>query len=154
MAVTSNLDGWTRKARLKEAKATAEFFQEWGVTPRIAVYAAVRQWLPYTRGVLNDLMQTYKDAEWIVKRLKKAGLKAKKWTAKNWTIDLNLAVEDGYNIHIPVNGMMGNQIFRVVLFCGGRTCGTDARAISPLRGYFADRKRYGIPREVASSADQ
>jgi predicted methyltransferase MtxX (methanogen marker protein 4) len=60
-------------------------------------------------------METYAEAEWIVTQLASDGL-----AAKHWNIDLNPAVEQGYNIHLPVNGMVGNQIFRVILFCGGK----------------------------------
>jgi predicted methyltransferase MtxX (methanogen marker protein 4) len=115
LTLTSNLDGWTREARFCEAKAVAAFVKEWDLEPLIAVYAAVRQWQPNMQGTLGMLMQTFDDAEWIVAKLKSSG-----YVAKNWTIDLNPAVEQGYNVHVPVNGMLGNQIFRVVLFCGGR----------------------------------
>ena len=42
------------------------------------------------------------------------------YTTKNWAIDLNPAVEDGCNIMIPVNGLVGNQILERCYFIGAR----------------------------------
>lgn len=125
LTLTSNLDGWTPEARLIEAKAVAQFLKGWGLQPLIAVYAAVRQWHPEAVGVAGTLMQSYKDAEWIASELEKS-----EFSAKNWTIDLNPAVEDGYNIHVPVNGMVGNQIFRAILICGGRVLASPMLGLS------------------------
>jgi predicted methyltransferase MtxX (methanogen marker protein 4) len=41
-------------------------------------------------------------------------------TAENCSIDLNVAMDQGFNIHVPVNGMVGNQVFRAFLAGGGR----------------------------------
>lgn len=59
--------------------------------------------------------KTYEEAEWIVNELKQNNVEA-----KNWSIDLDLAVKDGYTIIVPVNGMVGNQIFRAILLSGGK----------------------------------
>jgi predicted methyltransferase MtxX (methanogen marker protein 4) len=76
-------------------------------------------------GVTAALNETYQDAEWIVEELRKLHLHA-----KNWAVDLNPAVDDSYNIHIPVNGMVGNQIFRAILLCGGRLLATPMLGLS------------------------
>ncbi|KHO47091.1 MAG: Methanogen marker protein 4 [archaeon GW2011_AR5] len=116
----SNPQGWGKEERLFIAAQTAAFVKEWNLEPRIAIYTGVRH-DTYERkkdirdGVEGILNKTYEDAEWIVAELQKKG-----YHAKNWAIDLNPAVEEGYNIHIAVNGMVGNQIFRAVLFCGGK----------------------------------
>lgn len=116
----SNAEGWTRRARLREAKGTANFVVDWGIKPKIAVYTDVRH-ETYSRRkrktgkVQKNLNETYKDAEWIVGRLRRARL-----LAKNWAVDFNVAVKEGYNIHISVNGMVGNQIIRAILASGGR----------------------------------
>ena len=59
------------------------------------------------------LNKSYEDAEWIVAELQRGG-----YTTKNWAIDLNPAVEDGCNIMIPVNGLVGNQILERCYFMG------------------------------------
>lgn len=116
----SNPEGWEKKERLKIAQSFAEFLKEWEINPKIAVFTGERH-ETYPRkkqireGVVGILNKTYEDAEWVVESLKKEG-----YDAKNWAIDLNPAVEAGCNILIPVNGMVGNQIFRVLLFCGGK----------------------------------
>lgn len=116
----SNPDGWSKEERLELAEATAKHVKEWGIEPKIAVFAG-RRHETYPRkkdikeGVDGILNKTYEDAEWIVEKLEQKGYKA-----KNWSIDLNPAVEAGCNVIVPVNGMVGNQIFRVLLFCGGK----------------------------------
>jgi len=116
----SNPEGWDKEDRFEQAKQIAEVIKSWRIEPKIAVFTAERH-ETYPRkkqiktGVVGILNKTYEDAEWIVKKLKETG-----FHAKNWAIDLNPAVEEGYNLLIPVNGMVGNQIFRVLLFCGGK----------------------------------
>jgi len=120
LSSASNPEGWEKEERLKFAEGIAEFVKEWGIEPKIAVFTG-RRHETYPRkkdikeGVEGILNKTYEDAEWIVGKLGEKG-----YEAKNWAIDLNPAVEAGYNILVPVNGMVGNQIFRVLLFCGGK----------------------------------
>ncbi|RJO59152.1 hypothetical protein C4546_03580 [Candidatus Parcubacteria bacterium] len=120
LTAASNPDDWDKEQRLRHAVQNGEFLKAWGVVPRIAVFTGERH-ETYPRrkhirdGVIGILNKTYEDAEWIVAELKKQG-----YEAKNWAIDLNPAVAEGYNVICPVNGMVGNQIFRVVLFCGGK----------------------------------
>ena len=114
----SNAAGWSRRDRLREAKGTAKFAAEWGIEPKIAIYTGVRHGTISRRRREMDpikrmLNRTYKDAEWILERLE--GVEA-----ENWTVDFNVAVEKNYNIHIAVNGLVGNQIFRAILASGGR----------------------------------
>ncbi|MBI3115377.1 MAG: hypothetical protein HYZ09_02710 [Candidatus Kerfeldbacteria bacterium] len=120
VAPLSNPEGWTKEERLHITVAHATSIADWGVVPDIAVFSGMRH-ETYQRkkdvqqGITNTLVKTYQDAEWIVAELSRQG-----FSAKHWAIDLNLAVEAGANILIPVNGMVGNQIFRVLLFCGGK----------------------------------
>ncbi len=116
----SNPEGWEKEERLYIAEHIAQFMQGLGLEPRIAVYTGMRHGTRERRkgieeGVVGILNKTYDDAEWIVGELTKKG-----YHAKNWSIDLNPAVEEGYNLHIPVNGMVGNQIFRAMAFSGGK----------------------------------
>ena len=120
MSPASNPEGWEKEERLEIAESIGEFVKEWGIEPKIAVFTGQRhETHPRKKhikeGVTGILNKTYEDAEWIVSELKKKGFEA-----KNWAIDLNPAVEAGSNVLIPVNGMVGNQIFRVLLFCGGK----------------------------------
>ncbi len=120
MTPVGNPEGWAKKERLRLAEYHAEFMMEWGVKPKIAIFTGERH-ETYPRrkhirkGVIGILNKTYEDAEWIVAELKKKG-----YDAKNWAIDLNPAVEDACNLLIPVNGMVGNQIFRAMHVCGGK----------------------------------
>jgi len=115
-----NADGWQKEERFSDTKKIAEFIRKWGIEPKIAVFTG-RRHETYTRkknikkGIEGILNKTYEEAEWIVKNLKEKG-----YEAENWTIDLNPAVEADCNILVPTNGMVGNQIFRVLLFCGGK----------------------------------
>ena len=62
----------------------------------------------------------------------------KGYDAKNWSIDLNVAIEEGANLIIPANGMVGNQIFRTVLFCSGKSFGGPRLGLSR---YYGDNSR-------------
>jgi len=115
----SNPEGWKKEDRYEKASGIASFIEKWNIEPKIGVFTGTRHKTyerkkDITEGVTGKLNKTYEDAEWIVERLEEEG-----YHAKNWAIDLNVAVEEGYNLLIPVNGMVGNQIFRVLLFCGG-----------------------------------
>jgi len=120
----SNPEGWDKEERLAIAEGFAEFFKTYGIEPDIAIFTG-RRHETYPRnkdkreGVDGILNKTYEDAEWIVEQLNNKGYKA-----KNWAIDLNPALEAGANVIVPVNGMVGNQIFRAMHFAGGRllTC--------------------------------
>ncbi len=109
----SNTDGWTREQRLEEAKETANFVRDWDIEPSIAVYMAIRHHTE--RSGIPEVDQTRPDANWIVERLKDADFRA-----ENVGIDLDAALAGEYNIHVPVNGIVGNQIFRALVFCGGK----------------------------------
>lgn len=120
LAPASNPEGWPKEERLLIAKNLAEFVMKWKIPARVAIYAATRhdtfkRKKDIKEGTVGVLNKTYEDAEWIVGELQKQNIEA-----KNWSIDFDLAIHDGYTIHIPVNGMVGNQMFRVLLACGGK----------------------------------
>ena len=79
---------------------------------------------------VNTKRSAEKTAEDIANYFKK--LKQKGYTAKNMAIDLNPAIEEGYNVIIPTNGMVGNQIFRVLLFCGGKILSATRLGLSRM----------------------
>ena|SRR3989339_515066 len=120
MSPVSNPEGWEKEERLKIAEGIAEFAKQYGISPKIAVLAAERH-DTYPRkkhireGVVGILNKTYEDAEWLVEKLTEKG-----YETKNWAIDFNPAIENGYNVVIPVNGMVGNQMFRAMHICGGK----------------------------------
>ncbi len=128
----SNPRGWNKKEKIKSSEAIANFLkQELGASPKIGVITGIRH-DTYRRkksiktGVQGILNQTYKDAEDIVKYFKNKGIKA-----KNYAIELQTAVQDGCNIIIPPNGMVGNQIFRALCLLGGGKLLTASRANLP-----------------------
>jgi len=120
ITAASNPEGWDKEERLEASINIANFVKEWGIEPKIAVLTG-RRHETYPRkkdikeGVDGILNKTYEDAEYIVEKLKEKG-----YDAKNWAIDLNPAIEAGSNVICPVNGMVGNQMFRVLLFSGGK----------------------------------
>lgn len=124
LSPASNPEAWDKETRLSIAMGIANFMKEFGLEPKIAIFSGTRH-ETYERkkdikeGVTGILNQTYEDAVWITKQLDNKG-----YNAKNWAIDMNSALEEEYNVIIPVNGMVGNQIFRMCLFSGGKilTC--------------------------------
>lgn len=120
MTPCSNPEAWDKEGKLERAEGIAEFMKQWGVEPKIAIFCG-RRHETYPRkkdlreGVDGILNQTYEDADWIAGKLVEGG-----YDAKNWSIDLNPAVEAGCNLLIPANGMVGNQVFRAFLVSGGK----------------------------------
>lgn len=124
IAPVSNSDGWTAEQRTLEALAIARFMDGWGVAPNIAVYTAIRHdtykaLSASCEPVNKQLCVTYEDAETIV-----AALVAEGFVAENKTIEFNTAVAEGFNLHICLNGIVGNQVGRAVMSSGGKmlTC--------------------------------
>ncbi len=118
----SNPRGWTVEEKVAAAMGIADFITgTLETTPKVAVLAGVRH-ETYKRKNAREslgevekvLQQTYYDADKVVEELKRKGIEA-----KNYSIDLGDAVQDGMNIIVPQNGMVGNQIFRAVALLGG-----------------------------------
>lgn len=124
----SNPLGWTKQEKIKSCEGIVEFIKKMGAKPKIGLITGVRHDTYQRRksikiGVIAILNQTYKDAEDIVTYFKK-----KRIQIKNYAIELNAAVEDGCNIIVPPNGMVGNQIFRALCLIGGGKILTCSRA--------------------------
>lgn len=115
----SNPEGWTKEEKIKIVEGIIEFMKEFGMTPKIGLLAGVRHDSYQRRkeikeGVVGILNKTYEDAEEVAKHFKDKG-----YEAKNYAIDLSVAMEEGCNIVIASNGMVGNQIFRALCLIGG-----------------------------------
>jgi predicted methyltransferase MtxX (methanogen marker protein 4) len=120
LSAVTNHEGFTRAERLHEATITAAFMRQLGIEPRVAVYAAARHGTVNALEMQSDrvsrlLAESYRDAEWLADSLCSAGL-----NALNMTIELNVAIEQGYDLHVPVNGIIGNQIARAFMVSGGK----------------------------------
>lgn len=119
-SAVTNHEGHTKEQRLHEARSVAELCRRCNVEPRVAVYSAAR---PETVDSLRErgdavsemLAGSYDDAQWLVRMLKEIGLKA-----DNVNIELNSAIDAGYDVHVPVSGIVGNQVTRAFMACGGR----------------------------------
>lgn len=120
MAPVSNREAWDLEEKLQQVIGTAKFIKEWGVEPKVAITTGIR--IPtYERkkdvkdGWVGMLNKTHEDAEHLVAELKKEGI-----GAKNYEIESNTALKDGCNLLIAPNGMVGNQMFRMLLFSGAK----------------------------------
>ena len=128
----SNPSGWTKEEKIKNCEGIIEFMKkELGVKPKIGIITGVRHGTYDRRketreGVIGYLNKNYEDAQEIVDYFKQKGIQI-----KNYAIELNSAVEDGCNIIVPPNGMVGNQIFRALCLIGGGKILTCSRANIP-----------------------
>jgi len=128
----SNPRGWNRKEKMKGVIGVVEFMQkELGITPKIGFITGIRHETyqrkkKQTGWPMDYLKETYEDAEYGVRYFKKQSIEA-----KNYAIELNTAVEEGCNIIVPPNGMVGNQIFRAVVFLGKGKLISASRANLP-----------------------
>jgi len=123
LGLVTNTEGYEKEERLFIAQTIASFLKKSGIDSKIAVFAGTRH-ETYERksdvkeGTVGYLNKTYEDAEWIVKKLKDDG-----YVASNYTIDVDVAIKDGYNILLPVNGLVANQIFHLLFVFGGQDFG-------------------------------
>jgi predicted methyltransferase MtxX (methanogen marker protein 4) len=143
LGAASNPDGWTTESKLHLTKQFVDFCHDWDIVPRVAVLTGVRH-DTYTRkqeitdGIEGILNQTYIDAEWLVKTLSQEGVET-----KNWAIDSDIALQEGYNIIIAPNGMVGNQMFRMILATGGRILfGTHLQKLYPYEDNSRNEKDF------------
>ncbi len=120
LAFIGNLEAWNNKEKLAKVLLIAQFMKNWTIKPKIALLTGVRH-ETYNNtqtdklAVRKMLNKTYEDAQYLEKELTKSG-----FDAKNWAIDSNLALKDSYNLIVPPNGMVGNQMFRMILVGGGK----------------------------------
>jgi len=112
LSLASNPEGWELEEKIYLTEGIAEFMKNLGWEPKIGFFTSVR---PGSVGKNPKMDGTWRDAEKCVKYFK-----AKGYNAINYNIETNTAVEDGANLLTPVNGMVGNQMFRMVLLCGGK----------------------------------
>jgi predicted methyltransferase MtxX (methanogen marker protein 4) len=118
MTPLSNTRGWTKESRLSDARELARFVSAWNVEPTIAIYAAAREVRKDPQDsdpVTQMLNQTFVDADSIASELRGDG-----YRAENLNIEFDRGVSAGFNIHVLVNGMVGNQILRAFMVCGGK----------------------------------
>lgn len=125
----SNPKGWTREDKMASLERTVDFLvNELGIKPKIGFLTGVRHDTYQRRKDSQEwpikyLNETYEDAEYGVNYYVEKGIEA-----KNYTIEVNAAVEDGCNVVVPPNGMAGNQIFRSMCLIGG------GKILSAVRG--------------------
>lgn len=115
----SNPSGWTREQKRRDCETVVNFMRrELDIVPVIGFIAGVRH-ATYQRrkrvrtGVRRQLNRTYEDAEFLASYFRQRGIKA-----KNYSIEIQAALDDGCNVIVPPNGMVGNQIFRTLVFLG------------------------------------
>lgn len=115
----SNPSGWTREQKRRDCETVTKFMQhELGIKPIIGFVTGIRH-ATYRRrkhareNVLRQLNRTYEDAERLVAYFRRRGIKA-----KNYSIEIQAALNEGCNVIVPPNGMVGNQIFRTLVFLG------------------------------------
>jgi len=108
----SNPEGWEVEEKIYLTEGIAEFMRTLGWEPKIGFFTSVR---PGSIGKNPKMDQTWHDAEKCVQYFKEKG-----YNAINYNIESNTAIEDGANLIVPANGMIGNQMFRMVLVSGGK----------------------------------
>jgi predicted methyltransferase MtxX (methanogen marker protein 4) len=132
LAPASNREGWGRQEKLELVLGIAKFIKEWNIDPKIAIITGIRS-TTYKKqknikegweGLLN---KTQEEADWLIEELKK-----QKFKAKNYEIESNTALKDNCNFIIPPNGMVGNQMFRMLLFSGAKIMSATRIGLSRL----------------------
>lgn len=110
-APNTNADGYTKEQKIKIIDASINELKMFDIKPKIGLLTAVR---PGSLGRNKILDETYHQAEYLVKYYAKKG-----YETKNYNIELEKAIPDKVNIVVPVNGMVGNQVNKSLMFFGG-----------------------------------
>lgn len=111
LAIVSNPEGQTLKDKIRIMDGITNWLKkEFKMKPKVAVMATCR---PGSVGKDLNMTRSYKDAESVVKFLKKKGIEA-----KNIHIELQSALPWA-NLIMAANGTIGNQIFRALVLLGG-----------------------------------
>ena len=98
------------RGKMQFASRTAGLLSGLGITPCVAAMAACRQGEAQT----SSEARSWDAAEKLVARLRTAG-----FDARNVSLSINAAVDDGCNLILVENGVVGNQVARTLLFLGG-----------------------------------
>lgn len=132
LSEASNPGSWSRADKKKNCQAVIDFMKtELNITPKIGFITGIRH-ESYQRkrkikeGVQGVLNRTYEDAETLSRYFR-----GRKVYAKNYAIEIETAIQDGCNIIVPPNGMVGNQIFRTLTLIGGGRVLTASRIHLP-----------------------
>lgn len=139
LTLLSGFHGWNKNEKFKETEAVSKFLIQSGIEPKIAIFTAVRKksLVHMKSNISNDiyskLKETITDTEILVAKLNKHG-----YNATNWEIELQQAIKENYNILVPINGIVGNQIFRVFIVCGYQNIFSPRLGVSQ---YYADNDR-------------
>lgn len=126
----SNQQGWSKDHKIKLISESIKIFKILNIPIKIGVLAGVR---PGSLGKISFLDETYKDAEEIVNYFKN------NYPIKNYNIEFEKAMSDQCSIIVEINGMVGNQVLRSLVFSGGLkifgapVCGIKETVIDTFR---------------------
>lgn len=115
LAPPNNSEGWDEKSKYESVISTVKFLSSYKIKPKVGLITGIRP-DSYKRkkniktGVQGELNKTFVDAKKISKKLNKKGI-----LAKNYSVEVETAVEDNCNIILFPNGMVGNQVIRFIL---------------------------------------
>ena len=119
--------------RMNYALVACRFIQGMGVKPRVAVMSICRKG---STNFSESNKVNWQESDNIVEKLRANGFEA-----VNMGIEIDKAVEK-YNFILPVNGVVGNQIFRtLVILGGGGVLGMPAFNIEDFSLCYEDNSR-------------
>lgn len=131
-------EGWTVEERVFAAKRCAGILRGLDIDPKAGVLAGGRKEDMWRNPVVDE---TLKEAQEVT------GALSKEMTAKNYYILIENALEDGANIMIPPNGLLGNYIFRTLVLAAGQK--SYGAPILGMDSVFVDTSRANTPEGYA-----
>ena len=118
----SAMEGINPEERGKYGLRVCAFLSDFGIRPRIAVMTGCRF---NSRHLNENNRRSWAEGEELVSRFQAAG-----YEATNFGIELDKAVIQ-CNFILPVNGLVGNQLYRAIVFLGaGKVLAVPAFPIS------------------------
>ena len=106
----SNQQGWNTEHKIKLINGSIKMLETLDIPVKIGVLTGVR---PKSLGKISFLDETHRNAEEIIAHFKG------NYDIKNYNIEFEKAIDDQCSIITEINGMVGNQVLRSLVFAGG-----------------------------------
>lgn len=132
LTLCNDFEGHTIANKAITAIHTAEWLRGWGIEPKVAVMSALFSGLAGREKILD---RTREEAEIVVQRLQSGNISASVSEAR-----IDQAIASGHNVIMPVNGIVGHQIYRALCLLG-----SGKLIASPILGFkhvVVDGSRY------------
>ena len=111
LALVNDFEGQTIADKVRHAETISYWLERWGIRPKVAVMTAQKS---FPHGIEKVLDRIWEEAEVAVERLQAKGINAAISDSR-----IDKAIAEIGNVILPVNGIVGHQLYRAICLLGG-----------------------------------